>query len=315
LEYTHEAPVFLAGLTLNWMPPLEPLRKHAVSVAQSADVVVAFVGISPRLEGEEMDIHLEGFNRGDRADLNLPRAQQDLLEELVATGKPLILVLLNGTPMSVNWAHEHASAILEAWYPGVESGTAIAETLAGLNNPAGRLPDTFFKSVDQLPPFADYSMAGRTYRYFTGDPLYPFGFGLSYTKFEYDRLIVANKTPATGDEVEVGVDVKNAGAMAGDEVVEVYLTHREAVVPAPIRALVGFRRIHLEPDEVRHVSFKLTPRDLSLVDVAGRRIVNPGEITVSIGGKQPGFSGSADAATTGILSGNFKLQGTAIPLN
>ena len=315
VEYTHDAPVYLAGLTLTWQPPLGVLRDQAVELAKSADVVVAFMGISPRLEGEEMEIHVEGFNRGDRTDFNLSRAQQDLLEALAATGKPLILVLQNGTPMSVNWANEHAGAILEAWYPGEAGGTAIAETLAGFNNPAGRLPVTFLKSADQLPPFADYNMAGRTYRYFSGDPLYPFGFGLSYSKFEYSPLKVSNEQPGTQDSVHVEVEVKNSGDVAGDEVVELYLTHRGTTIPVPIRALAGFRRIHLAPGTVRQVSFILTPRELSVVDGAGRRIVQPGEVTVSVGGKQPGFKGSADRNSTEVVFGSLKLQGPSVQLN
>ena len=315
VEYTHDAPVFLAGLTLNWQPPLETLRDQAVSLARAADVILFFGGISPRLEGEEMEIHLEGFNRGDRTDLDLPRAQQDLLEALRATGKPLVLVLMNGTPISVNWANDHAASILEVWYPGEEGGTAIAETIAGINNPGGRLPATFVKSVDQLPPFADYNMAGRTYRYFSGDLLYPFGFGLSYTKFEYSHLNIPNERPAVGEDVHISADVKNTGIVPGDEVVELYVTHPNTTVPVPIRALAGIRRVHLMAGELRHVPFTLTSRELSIVDSAGRRTVEPGEIRISVGGKQPGFNGSADAETTGVLVGSFTLSGSCLPLN
>ncbi len=188
LEYVHDCPLFGAGATLNWQPPSEALRDEAVKAAQQADVVVAFVGLSPDLEGEEMPIQVPGFSGGDRTEIGLPGAQQELLEALAATGKPLVVVLMNGSALAVNWAQEHAAAVLEAWYPGEEGGTAIAETLLGINNPAGRLPVTFYASLDQLPPFDDYSMRNRTYRYFQGKPLYGFGYGLSYSTFEYSNL-------------------------------------------------------------------------------------------------------------------------------
>ena len=188
LEYVHDAPTFGAGAMLSWQPPVEVLRNEAVKAAQQADAVVAFVGLSPDLEGEEMPIQVPGFQGGDRTDIGLPEAQQQLLEALAATGKPLVVVLMSGSAVAVNWAQEHAAAVLEAWYPGEEGGTAIAETLAGVNNPGGRLPVTFYASLDQLPPFEDYSMQNRTYRYFQGKPLYGFGYGLSYSTFEYSNL-------------------------------------------------------------------------------------------------------------------------------
>ena len=193
LEYVHDCPLFGAGATLNWQPPSEALRDEAVKAAQQADVVVAFVGLSPDLEGEEMPIQVPGFSGGDRTEIGLPGAQQELLEALAATGKPLVVVLMNGSTLGVNWAQEHAAAVLEAWYPGEEGGTAIAETLLGINNPAGRLPVTFYASLDQLPPFDDYSMRNRTYRYFQGKPLYGFGYGLSYSTFEYSNLKLSSR--------------------------------------------------------------------------------------------------------------------------
>jgi beta-glucosidase len=199
-------------------------------------------------------------------------------------------------------------AIVEAWYPGQAAGTAIADVLFGDYNPAGRLPITFYKSVDQLPAFTDYRMAGRTYRYFTGEPLFPFGFGLSYTRFVYRDLQVPASVRA-GDSVWVSAEVENAGQVAGEEVVEVYVGTAAATVPAPVRALAGIRRIALQPGERRRVTVTLTPRQLSLIDASGNRVVEPGDYEISVGGKQPGFSGRADAATTSVVMGRFTVTG------
>ena len=192
LEYTHQSPVFGAGISLRWKPPAEVLRAGAVDAAKQADAVIAFVGLTSQLEGEEMPIHVPGFAGGDRTDIDLPAVQKQLLESLAETGKPLVVVLLNGSALAVNWAQQHAAAILEAWYPGEEGGAAIAETLSGVNNPSGRLPVTFYASTDQLPAFDDYSMNGRTYRYLYTKPLYGFGFGLSYSKFAYSGVKLPN---------------------------------------------------------------------------------------------------------------------------
>ena len=294
LDYTHQAPLFAAGTTLTWQPPALALRQEAVDVAKQADVVVAFVGLSPDLEGEEMPIHVEGFSGGDRTDIGLPRTQQDLLEALAATGKPLVVVLMNGSALAVNWAHEHADAILEAWYPGEEGGTAIAETLAGDNNPGGRLPVTFYASLDQLPSFDDYSMRNRTYRYFAGRPLDEFGYGLSYADFAYTNLKLSSNSLQAGESLTVEADVRNTAQIAGDEVVELYLGCPAGRVcfapptrpssPALLRELKGFMRIHLAPGETRHVTFVLTPRDLSQVTERGEHIVLPGHFAVMVGG-------------------------------
>jgi beta-glucosidase len=203
----------------------------------------------------------------------------------------VVVVLLSGSALAVNWANENAAAILTAWYPGGEGGTAIADVLFGDYNPAGRLPITFYKSVDQLPPFTDYSMAGRTYRYFKGEPLYPFGYGLSYTKFVYRNL-----RSEVGNSVKVSVDVMNAGDRAGDEVVQLYLTDVVASAPVPIRALVGFDRISLRPREKRTVTFTITPRQMSLIDDRGKRVIEPGEFMISAGGLRNTFT----------ISGNLK---------
>jgi beta-glucosidase len=309
LEYTHRAPLFAAGLTLEWEPPAKVLRAEAVKAAERSDVIVAFVGLSPELEGEEMRIQAEGFKGGDRTDIILPGVQQDLLETLSATGKPLVVILMSGSALAVNWAEQHAAAILEAWYAGEEGGTAIAETLAGTSNPGGRLPVIFYKSVDQLPPFEDYRMANRTYRYFKGEPLYPFGYGLSFTNFNYSDLKLGASKVRTDENLQVTVTVQNTGDRPGDEVVQLYVRDLAASVPVPIRALAGFSRIHLGVGEKTQVEFALTPRQMSLIDANGRRVVEPGEFAIEVGGKQAGFHGSADAKTTGVLSAQFEVIG------
>ncbi len=286
LDYAHDAPMFGAGVHLAWQPEAGPLRDQAVQVARQADVVVAFVGLSPSLEGEEMPVHLEGFNGGDRTKINLPQLQEDLLQAVAATGKPLVIVLMNGSALAVPWAKEHAAAILEAWYPGEEGGAAIAETLAGDNNPSGRLPVTFYDSLDQLPPFESYSMAGRTYRYFAGQPLYGFGYGLSYTNFTYSHLKLSQTNLQAGDPLTVEADVTNAGRRAGDEVVELYLTGPQGE-GAPLRSLRGFQRATLQPGETKHVVIKLDPAQLSEVDKGGIRAMQPGSYSFFLGGGQP----------------------------
>jgi beta-glucosidase len=302
---------------LVWQPPaaqaVSPYAE-AVEVAKQSDAVVLVLGLSSQLEGEEMTVHEPGFLGGDRTDINLPARQQGLLEAVAATGKPVVLVLLNGSALAVNWADEHVSAIVEAWYPGEEGGTALADVLFGDYNPAGRLPVTFYKGIAQLPPFENYGMEGRTYRYFNGDPLYPFGFGLSYTRFKYGSLKLSAAKVRVGEGLTVSTEVQNTGDREGDEVVEVYLSHVAASVPVPIRSLVGINRISLKPGERRSISFTLTPEQLSVIDNSGRRVVEPGEFLITVGGKQPGFKGHADAATTGVVSGRFVVTGKATEL-
>jgi beta-glucosidase len=257
-----------------------------VSAARKADVVIAVVGITAQFEGEESDSSDPGFFGGDRLDLNLPKPQQELLESVAATGKPLIVFLTSGSALAVNWAEEHAAAIIEAWYPGEEGGAAIADVLSGDYNPAGRLPVTFYKSVAQLPPFGSYSMAGRTYRYFTETPLYSFGYGLSFSSFNYSDARASQPQVTADGTVTVSVRVTNAGSAAGDEVVQLYLA-RPGVEGAPIRALTGFQRIHLDAAASKTVEFALHDRDLSVVDEAGIRRIVPGVVDVWIGGGQP----------------------------
>jgi beta-glucosidase len=231
-----------------------------------------------------------------------------LIKTVHALGKPVVLVLMGGSALAVNWADENVPAILQTWYPGQEGGNAIADVLFGDYNPGGRLPVTFYKSVSQLPPFEDYKMEGRTYRYFKGDPLYPFGYGLSYTKFAYGNLTLKNKINA-GESLQVSVDLQNTGALSGDEVVQLYITDSAASVPVPIRNLAGVERIFLKAGEKRKVSFTLTPRQMSVILDNGKRVIEPGDFAVNIGGKQPGFSGRADAQTTSFVSGKFSVTG------
>jgi beta-glucosidase len=297
---------------LVWMPPSssETHFADAVEAAKRADAVVMVLGISARLEGEEMNVTEPGFKGGDRTSIDLPERQQRLLEAVAATGKPVVVVLLSGSALAVNWAAEHANAILQAWYPGEEGGAAVADVLFGDYNPAGRLPVTFYKSVDQLPPFAIYAMDGRTYRYFKGEPLYPFGYGLSYTRFAYSKLVIP-RAVAPGTPLTVRATVTNVGSRPGDEVVQLYVTDVEASVRVPIRSLQGIQRIHLAPGQRREVSFTLEPRQLSVIHDSGASVVEPGEFSVTVGGKQPGFTGRTDAATTSVIEGRFRVTGKA----
>jgi beta-glucosidase len=301
LEY-HE---FLndADIQLVWSPPVDSakLSKEALDAARSADAVVLVLGLSPRLEGEEMKVPVEGFQGGDRVSLDSPRVQQQLLESVTALGKPTVLVLMNGSAVSVNWARDHVPAIVEAWYPGEAGGSALADVLFGDYNPAGRLPVTFYKSADQLPPFTDYNMKGRTYRYFPGEPLFPFGFGLSYTTFAYHNLHLPTGANA-GDEVKAAVEVENTGKMAGEEVVQLYIKVLQlfskdtpSVADLPIRSLAGFERIALRPGERKTVQFTLAPRQFSTVTAGGARFGGAGRFEISVGG---GRSGAASATLT-----------------
>jgi len=289
-------------LRLMWGKMDRGVDPAVVAGAQNADVVVAVVGITSELEGEEMNVNEPGFKGGDRTSLDLPEPEEKLLEALSATGKPLVVVLTNGSALGVNWANAHANAILDAWYPGEEGGTAVAQTLSGKNNPAGRLPVTFYKDVSQLPPFEAYGMKGRTYRYFAGTPLYPFGYGLSYTKFSYSKLTVPSAAVEAGKPVVVEATVTNTGTRAGDEVAQLYLEF-PAVPGAPLRALRGFERVHLAPGASQTVRFELETRDLSMVTEAGEPIVAEGAYTVSVGGGQPDTGAPAVARS-------FKVKGT-----
>jgi beta-glucosidase len=292
-EYVNDASVQLV-----WSRPGGSWEQQAVDIASRADAVILVLGLSPRLEGEEMKVPVEGFSGGDRVTIGLPRIQEKLLQRISDPGKPVVVVLMNGSALAVNSARERVPAILEAWYPGQAGGTAVADVLFGDYNPAGRLPVTFYKSVDQIPPFADYSMKGKTYRFFQGEPLFPFGYGLSYTTFGYRNLVVPERA-AAGQPVKVTVEVENTGGMAGEEVVQLYLTSAPGDGQA-LRSLQGFQRVMLKPKERRTVSFALLPRQLEQVSAEGTRSLQPGTYQIAVGGGQP-------LASAGALTGSFQL--------
>jgi beta-glucosidase len=301
VEFTYGAREGRAQAELIWSKANNAPSPEAITAAKNADVVIAVVGITSQLEGEEMPVTEPGFLGGDRTSIDLPQPEEDLVEAVAATGKPLAVVLMNGSALAVNWINEHANAVLDAWYPGEEGGAAVAETLSGKNNPAGRLPITFYKGVDQLPNFEDYGMANRTYRYFSGKPLYPFGYGLSYTKFSYSDLSVPTSAIAAGQPLSADVTVTNAGQVAGDEVVQLYLRF-PSVKGAPRIALRGFQRIHLEPGASQKVHFDLKPRDLEMVTEDGNPIIAQGDYTISIGGGQP-------ETVASVATGHFHIDG------
>ncbi len=257
LEITYGAQNGKAHAELIWAKVNNAVSPEAIAAAKEADVVLAVVGITSQLEGQEMPVTEPGFFGGDRTSIDLPQQEEDLVEAVAGSGKPLAVILMNGSALAVNWINDHANAVLDAWYPGEEGGAAVAETLSGKNNPGGRLPVTFYKGVDQLPNFEDYGMANRTYRYFTGKPLYAFGFGLSYTKFSHSELKIA-RTVTTEQSMDADVTVTNIGKLAGDEVVQLYLKF-PAVKGAPLIGLRGFQRIHLNQGASQKVHFHLTP--------------------------------------------------------
>ncbi len=287
---------------LMWAMPNPNMQKEAVVVAQKADVVVLVLGLSQRLEGEEMPIKVDGFAGGDRTHLKLPQTQRNLMKAVAETGKPIVLVLLNGSALAVNWADENLAAIISAGYPGQEGGNAVANVLFGDYNPAGRLPVTYYKSVDQLPAFEEYDMEGRTYKYFRDEPLYPFGYGLSYTTFEYSDLKVAKKAKV-GESIKVKVKVANTGEVAGDEVVQLYIKDEEASTPRPKIQLEGFKRISLMPGESQIVEFELSARQFSIIGENDKRVIEAGWFTVFVGGGQPNFKDS------NFVSERVKLNG------
>jgi beta-glucosidase len=267
--------------------------KDAVKLAEESDAAVLVLGLSQQLEGEEGQkegSHNGTMSRGDRVALGLPGEQEALLQAVINTGTPVVLVLLNGGPLAVNWADEHCQAILEAWYPGQAGGRAVAEALFGDTNPGGRLPVTFYKSIDQLPPFEDYNMAGRTYRYFEGDVLYPFGYGLSYTSFAYSDLALSHDRMDGLEVLQVSCEVHNTGGRAGDEVVQVYLRDEEASLPVPRHSLVGFKRIRLAAGAEERVTFEVQPKQFAFVNKDEEWVIEPGIFTVFVGRGQPGLA-------------------------
>ncbi len=288
-----------------WTRLIDDATGRAVAAARKADLVVAVAGITSALEGEEMTVNVPGFQGGDRTSLDMPGPELGLLKAVKATGKPLVVVLMNGSALAVNWAAQNADAILDAWYGGEEAGTAIGQTLSGANNPSGHLPVTFYTGVDQLPPFDDYSMANRTYRYFRGKPLYPFGFGLSYTRFAFGTPKLSATALKAGDTLGVDVTVRNVGEVAGDAVPQLYLAFPQ-IPGTPIRALRGFTRVSLRPGEEKTVHFDLSPRQMMSVTMAGDPVVAAGGYRLSVGQGQPG-SGAGTAVASFTVAGTVTL--------
>jgi len=300
-----------ANIKLLWSRPRTGLTEKAIAAAKEADVVVLVLGLSQRLEGEEMPIKLDGFSGGDRTNLNLPAVQEQLLDAVAGTGKPVIVVLNSGGALSINKAQEKAAAIVLAGYGGQQGGNAVADVLFGDYNPAGRLPVTYYKSIDQIPAFENYDMIGKTYRFFTQEPLYPFGYGLSYTSFTYSNLSIPENVVA-GENVKVKVTITNSGKVEGDEVIQLYVTDEKASTLRPIRQLEGFKRVTLKPGENKDVEFVLEPRQFSIINNKNKRVIEPGYFTISIGGKQPGYKGYLDPQSTQALIGRIRLTGKEI---
>jgi len=281
-----------ASLTLAWNNPRiarqiaeerENELQKAVLIAAQSEIAVFVGGISPQLEGEEMQSNMKGFTGGDRTDITLPEPQIHLLKALSKTDTPVILVILSGSALAVNWADSHIPAILEAWYPGEEGGSGVADIIFGAYNPAARLPVTFYRSIDHLPPFEDYSMKNHTYRYFKGEVLYPFGYGLSYTEFEYSNLNSSSTEISPDENITVSVDIANTGKMDGDEVVQLYISDSESPYPVPIRSLRDFKRVNIKSGTCKTVTFNLDKNDFSTVNNQGKRIVEPGEFEIMVG--------------------------------
>lgn len=288
------------------------LIPEAVLAAQKADAVVICLGLSPRIEGEEGD----AFNSdasGDRISIDLPGRQQKLLEAVAAVGKPVILVLLNGSAVAIKEAQKHAAAVIEAWYPGEEGGNAVADVIFGNYNPGGRLPVTFVKSIEDLPDFEDYNMENRTYRFMKKEPLYPFGFGLSYTKFKYSALKLRSSVINPGENIELSFDIENAGNLAGDEVVQIYLRDVEVSTRVPVHQLAGFKRLRLEPGEKKTLSFTIKARQMAVIREDGSCVIEPGDFIVYVGGSQPDEL-SRRLSGGDILEGKFTVTGNELPV-
>ena len=276
--------------------------RSAIDIASKSDVAVVVLGLTNRIEGEEGETS-DPESGPDRAHICLPKIQEALLKEIHKTRTPVVLVLIGGSAPGVSWADENVDAILMAWYPGMEGGTAVADVLFGDYNPAGRLPVTIYSCYNHLPPFDDYSMKNRTYRYFEGDPLYQFGYGLSYTSFEYSDLGINPDNPKPDEPVTVTFNLKNTGDVAGDEVAQVYLSWPDSGIRTPRQQLAGFERVHLAHGEVKSVEIIIDPYWLKIVDENGHRICPEGKISVSVGGGQPG-----DDKVSITLSRNIRIQ-------
>jgi beta-glucosidase len=284
-----------AMVQLVWAEPKPDLMKEAIATASGADAVIMCMGLTPRMEGEEMDIKVDGFNGGDRTKLGLPAAQLDLIKAIHALGKPVVLVLLNGSALSIPWENDNIPAILEAWYPGQAGGTAIADVLFGDYNPSGKLPVTFYESVADLPAFTDYHMTTQTYRFFKGQALYPFGHGLSYSTFGFTDLNLPAESKA-GEAVPVSVTVTNTGQMDGDEVVQLYVANKNRPADAPIKNLAAFQRIHLKAGESKTVELKIRKEAFQTFDEEFNLVNVAGEFAISVGNSSAGDKLKGDLA-------------------
>ncbi|TCP93777.1 beta-glucosidase [Sphingomonas sp. PP-CE-1A-559] len=285
-----------SGIDLVWKRVSDAPSAELRRAAAAADVLVAVVGLTSDLEAEETGVTVPGFSGGDKTTLDLPADQIAMLEQAKATGKPIVLVTMNGSAINLAWAKDNAAAVLEAWYPGETGGTAAANILTGRTNPSGRLPLTFYRSVGDLPPFGDYAMKGRTYRYFAGTPVYPFGHGLSYTKFGYAPLTVTPSRGGAENGLRVTTRLTNQGDRPGEEVAQLYLDFPDRP-GTPRIALRGFQRVALRPGEARSLTFDLSPRDLSSVALDGARSVAAGTYRVTVGAGQPGTGAAGQTAS------------------
>jgi beta-glucosidase len=290
-----------------WEPPKDNLEQEAIELAKNSDVVIFCMGLSPLLEGEEMKVKVDGFSGGDRLDVKLPATQTNLMKKIKELGKPMVLVMLNGSAVGINWENDNIPAILEAWYPGQAGGTAIADVLFGDYNPSGRLPLTFYKDINDIPAFSDYSMKGKTYKYFQGKPLYDFGYGLSYTTFKYANLKIDNAK--TSENVTVSVDVTNTGKTDGDEVTQLYFTNKKGDALNTIRTLAGFERTFIKKGETKTIQFKVTPKQLAQVNAENKLEVTPGDFIFSVGSMQPSTERIKDGK---VIEKEIKLTGNAV---
>jgi beta-glucosidase len=290
-----------------WEAPNDNLEKEAIDLAKKSDVVILCMGLSPLLEGEEMKVKVDGFSGGDRVDVKLPITQTNLMKKLKALGKPMVLVMLNGSAIGINWENDNIPAILEAWYPGQAGGTAIADVLFGDYNPSGRLPLTFYKDIKDIPAFGDYSMKGKTYRYFKGKPLYEFGYGLSYTTFKYANLSIP-ETSQTNQEIEIAVDVTNSGSKDGDEVTQVYFTNSKKDNLETVRSLAGFERTFLKAGETKKLVFKIKPKQIAQVNANSKLEVTTSDLEFSVGGMQPNLENVSEGK---VLVKKVKITGNS----
>jgi beta-glucosidase len=291
---------------LVWAEPRPKLKAEALAAARGADAVVMVMGLSANLEGEQLDLKIDGFAGGDRTRLDLPAPQRELIRAVTALGKPVVLVALSGSALALEWEQRHVPAILAGWYPGQAAGTALARVLFGDTSPAGRLPVTFYRSTDDLPPFDQYRITTQTYRFFPGQARYPFGYGLSYTRFHYDALELPAQLEA-GKELVIAARVSNVGQRASDEVVQAYVARRSREPRAPLRALAAFDRIHLAPGESARVELRLPATSFISVTDKGAREYRPGTYDVSLGGGQPLAAPSTAAATSDFVLGQVEL--------